>query len=329
MTKVGVIGAGAWGTALACAAERAGNDVVLQDYESDVADAINNSHTNPIYLPNTTLNPNIRATTQLKDVVDCDVVLLVSPAQYVRSTCQQLKPIWNNAVPLLICAKGIELESGMILSEILDAELPAAEIGILSGPTFAIEVANAQPTACTLAMNDMERAMELVEILGSERFRLYASDDIVGAQIGGAVKNVLAIASGMASGKGFGDNARAALITRGIAELVRLGLAKGAKAETLMGLTGMGDLTLTCNSMQSRNFSLGFALGQGQKLEDILKARKAVTEGVFTAKSVCKLANSLQVDMPICEGVNRILNEGADINIVVSDLLARPFKEEI
>lgn len=329
MTTVGVIGAGAWGTALACAAQRAGNDVLLQAHEMEVADAINRTHSNPTYLPNTALNPNIKATPNLEDIANCDVALLVAPAQFVRDTCRTLAGHWDNKTPLIICAKGIELDSGKIMSEVVREELPDALIGVLSGPTFAIELANALPTACTIAMDDVSQAMEIAEIIGSNRFRIYASDDVIGAQIGGAVKNVLAIASGMASGKGFGDNARAALITRGISELVRLGLAKGAKAETLMGLSGMGDLTLTCNSMQSRNFSLGVALGQGEILEDILKVRKAVTEGVFTAKSVCKLADSLNVDMPICMAVNDILNNGADINAVVETLLSRPFKEEV
>lgn len=329
MTKVGVIGAGAWGTALACAARRAGNDVLIQAHELEVAEAINRSHGNPTYLPNTNLDPNIRATSELGDIVKSDVVLMVAPAQYVRATCQQLKPIWKAGTPVLVCAKGIELDSGKVMSEVLAEDLPEAEIGILSGPTFAIEVANALPSACTLAMHDMDRALEVGKIVGSNRFRIYASNDVIGAQIGGAVKNVLAIASGMVSGKGFGDNARAALITRGIAELTRLGVSKGGKPETLMGLSGMGDLTLTCNSMQSRNFSLGVALGQGEKLEDILRVRKAVTEGVFTARSVCKLAESLSVDMPICAAVNQILNEGADINMVVDDLLSRPFREEL
>ncbi|WP_135081570.1 NAD(P)H-dependent glycerol-3-phosphate dehydrogenase [Terasakiella sp. SH-1] len=329
MAKIGVIGAGAWGTALACAAQRAENEVLLQSHEPEVADFINRSHTNPTYLPNTSLDPNIKATPDLLEMVDSDVILMVAPAQFVRATCQTLKPHYKEGTPLLVCAKGIELNSGKIMSEVIGEELPQASIGILSGPTFAIEVANALPSACTLAMDDMKQAMEIANIIGSDRFRIYASDDIIGAQIGGAVKNVLAIASGMVSGKGFGDNARAALITRGIAELARLGVAKGAKSETLMGLSGMGDLTLTCNSMQSRNFSLGMALGQGDKLEDILKARKAVTEGVYTARSVCKLANSLNVDMPICAAVNQILNEGADITKVVDNLLARPFKEEI
>ncbi|NVK18559.1 MAG: NAD(P)-dependent glycerol-3-phosphate dehydrogenase [Methylocystaceae bacterium] len=329
MTTVGVIGAGAWGTALACAARRAGNDVLIQAYEPEVADAINLSHSNPTYLPNTNLDPHIKATPDLSDLKGCDVILFVAPAQFVRSTAQQLKPNLKKGTPLLICAKGIELESGKLMSEVLGEELPGAEIGILSGPTFASEVANGLPSACTLAMDNSDQAMEIAKMIGSSRFRIYASDDIIGAQIGGAVKNVLAIASGMVSGKGFGDNARAALITRGISELARLGVAKGAKSETLMGLSGMGDLTLTCNSMQSRNFSLGVALGQGEKLDDILKVRKAVTEGVFTARSVCKLAASLHVEMPICAAVNEILNKGADLNQVVDMLLSRPFKEEM
>lgn len=329
MTKVGVIGAGAWGTALACAAQRAGNEVLLQAHEPEVADAINRTHSNPVYLPNTSLDPNIKATPHLNDLADSDIILMVAPAQFVRATARQIKPFLKKETPLLVCAKGIELDSGKLMSEVLREELPEAEVGILSGPTFAIEVVNALPSACTLAMSNLSHAMDIANVIGSNRFRIYASDDIVGAQIGGAVKNVLAIASGMASGKGFGDNARAALITRGISELVRLGVSKGAKAETLMGLSGMGDLTLTCNSMQSRNFSLGVALGQGEKLEDILKVRKAVTEGVFTARSVCKLAQTQRVEMPICAAVNRILNEGADITQVVEDLLSRPFKEEL
>jgi len=329
MTTVGVIGAGAWGTALACAARRAGNDVLIQAHEAEVADAINRSHSNPTYLPNTNLDAHIKATADLADLKDCDIILFVAPAQFVRPTAQQLKPHLKDGKPLLICAKGIELDSGKLMSEVLSEELPDAEIGILSGPTFASEVANGLPSACTLAMKNLDHAMDLAKSVGSSRFRIYASDDIIGAQIGGAVKNVLAIASGMVSGKGFGDNARAALITRGISELARLGVAKGAKPETLMGLSGMGDLTLTCNSMQSRNFSLGVALGQGEKLDDILKVRKAVTEGVFTARSVCKLAASLHVEMPICAAVNEILNKGADLNQVVDTLLARPFKEEM
>lgn len=329
MAKVGVIGAGAWGTALACAMQRAGNDVLLHAHENNVADIINQTHINTVYLPDIELNSKIKATHRLDDIIDSDVVLLVSPAQFIRDICRQLKPLWKKGTPALICAKGIELNSGELMSEILAEELPEAKIGILSGPTFASEVAKALPSACTLAMNQMAHAIEIAEIIGSPYFRIYASDDVIGAQIGGAVKNVLAIASGMISGKGFGDNARAALITRGISELSRLGIAKGAKPATLMGLSGMGDLTLTCNSMQSRNFSLGVALGKGQTLENILKNRTAVTEGIFTARSVCKLAESLNVDMPICKAVNHILNENGDISTVIKDLLARPFKTEI
>ncbi len=232
-------------------------------------------------------------------------------------------------MPAVICAKGIERQTGALMSEVAAEALPGGPLAVLSGPTFAAEVARGLPTAVTLACADGDLGALLMAALGSRRFRPYLSDDLVGAQIGGAVKNVIAIACGIVTGRGLGDNARAALITRGLAEMVRLAMAKGAQPETMMGLSGLGDLTLTCNSQQSRNMSLGVALGRGEALADILAARRSIAEGVSTAPSVVALAGRLGVEMPICEAVDRVLHHNADIDATIEALLARPFKAEM
>jgi len=327
--KIAVIGAGAWGTALAMAAQRAGCEVMLQAYEPEVAEAINKTHENPVYLPGHPLDPAITATADLKEAISwAEAVLMVAPAQHVRGLCRSMKTDWPQDLPMVLCAKGIENKTEMLLSEVVAEELPQAPLAVLSGPSFAAEVARRCPTAVTLAAETQDLAVALTEALSSPLFRIYRSTDVIGAQIGGAVKNVLAIACGIAQGKDMGDNARAFLITRGLAEITRLGMAKGAQMETLMGLSGIGDLSLTCSAMQSRNFSLGFALGKGQPLEEILGGRKAVTEGVHTAASVIDLARSLKVDLPICTAVNQILNEGADIEKTITGLLDRPPRDE-
>ena len=325
MKNIAIIGAGAWGTALAMVARRAGRNVVLQAHEPEVADAINGSHENSLFLPGMALDPEIRATNNPAEAaVDTDVVLLVVPTQFLRAVLTGLSGNLPSGVPVVICAKGIEQETLALMSEICEEVVPQAPVAVLSGPTFAAEVALDRPTAVTLASADKALGVGLSEALGTSRFRIYRSDDIVGAQVGGAVKNVLAIGCGIVEGRGLGDNAKAALITRGLAEIVRLGLAKGAKAETLMGLSGIGDLVLTCNAMQSRNFSLGVALGQGEALDGILAVRTSVAEGVFSAASVSKLAGSLSIDMPLSVAVDGILNHFADINATIEGLLARP-----
>jgi glycerol-3-phosphate dehydrogenase (NAD(P)+) len=328
MTKIGIIGAGAWGTALAAVAHGAGCEVVLQAHEPEVADAINTRHENPVFLPGVELDPAIRATTDAADAAQADAVLLVMPAQFLRAVTAGLTGVWQAGTPAVICAKGMEQGSSALLSEVLRETLPGVEAAVLSGPTFAIEVARGLPTAVTLACADQAVGAMLCDSLGTSVFRTYRSEDIVGAQLGGAVKNVLAIACGIVEGKKLGDNARAALITRGIAEIARLGVAKGAHPETLMGLSGIGDLTLSCNAMQSRNFSLGVALGQGKTLSDVLGGRKSVTEGVYTASSVTELAGKLGVDMPICLAVDAVLNHGAGIDNTIKSLLARPTGDE-
>lgn len=326
--KIGVVGSGAWGTALAATAKRAGRDVVLHAHEADVADDINTHHVNRRFLDGIDLDPAIRATTDLTEITACEAVLLVMPAQFLRAVTTQMSPHWPAGLPAVICAKGIEQKTGALLSEITAETLPQAALAILSGPTFAIEVARGLPTAVTLAAKDDGLAAKLSIALGTPTFRAYRSADIIGVELGGAIKNVLAIGCGIIQGRGLGDNARAAFITRGLAEIARIAAAKGAAPETLVGLSGLGDLTLTCNAMQSRNFSLGVALGEGRTLEDILSERAAVTEGVFTASSAVQLADSLGVDAPLCAAMNGILNRQADIDATIRALLARPVGNE-
>ena len=328
MRTIGVIGAGAWGTALAMAAARAGRRVVLQAREPEVVAAVNDRRENTLFLPGLPLDPAIRATGDFAVAAGADAVLLVTPAQHLRAACRALRPDLRPGAPVVICAKGIELDTGCLMTEAAAAELPDATLAVLSGPTFAAEVAKGLPTAVTLACADAGLGRAVVDAIGGRTFRPYLSDDLIGAQVGGAVKNVLAIACGVVEGRKLGDNARAALITRGLAEIARLGLRLGGRAETLMGLSGLGDLTLTCSSMQSRNMSLGAQLGQGRPLADILAERTSVAEGVYTARAVVDLAGRLGVDMPICAAVDAILNRGADLETVIDALLARPFKAE-
>jgi glycerol-3-phosphate dehydrogenase (NAD(P)+) len=326
--RVGIIGGGAWGTALAQTLRRAGRAVVLWGRENEVVAAINRDHVNPLFLPDIALDPAIRATESLAEAAAAEALLLAVPAQHMREMAQALAPQLGTPLPVVICAKGIEAGSGALMSEVVAAALPNAPRAVLSGPTFAGEVARGLPTAVTLAAEDGELGRLLVATLGSATFRPYLSDDPVGAQIGGAVKNVMAIACGIVMGRGLGDNARAALITRGLAEMVRLALAKGGKAATLMGLSGLGDLTLTCTSLQSRNTSLGLALGQGQSLAAILASRRSIAEGVSSAAAVTALAARLGVEMPICAAVDEILNRKASIEHAIAALLARPFRDE-
>jgi len=303
--------------------------VIVQAHEAEVANAINNAHENTAFLPGVRLDDGIRATTDVTEAVQTDAVLLVAPAQFLRSVCEAAKPHWKPGTPAIICAKGIEQNTFQLMSDVVSDVLgDAAPVAILSGPTFAIEVARDMPTALTLACADEKLGQHLCSSLSSRCFRTYYSNDVIGAQLGGAVKNVMAIACGIVEGRAMGDNARAALVTRGLAEIARLGNVLGADEHTLMGLSGLGDLTLTCNAMQSRNFSLGVLLGQGRSLADILAERKAVTEGVFTAAAVTELARRKQVDMPICQAVDGVLNHGVDLDAIITGLLSRPLNSE-
>jgi len=329
LQNFGVIGGGAWGTALASALLRAGRDVLLWAREEEVVSSINQQHENSVFLPGVSLDPRLKATNDLSAMASCHGLLLVTPVQHTRMVCTQLAALGApEDIPLVLCSKGIEMGTLKLPSDIVGEALPDHPLAILSGPSFAAEVAKDSPTAVTLACADEALGKELVQAVGSRTFRPYASTDVLGAQIGGAIKNVMAVATGIATGCQMGENARAALITRGLAEMMRLGLAMGGQAETLMGLSGLGDLTLTCSSTQSRNMSLGLALGQGRKLSDILAERKSVAEGVPTAASAATLAQLNKVDMPIVAAVDAILNHQARVDDTVAALLARPFKTE-
>jgi glycerol-3-phosphate dehydrogenase (NAD(P)+) len=326
--RAAVIGAGAWGTALANVARRAGLDVVLWAREAEVVRAIADRGVNDLFLPGVPVDPAVRVTSDLAAASDAELVLVVVPTQHQRAVATALAPHLSAGVPVVDCAKGIEIATGLFPSEILAEALPGHPIAALSGPTFAAEVARGLPTAITLAAPDLELARQLAQTIGQTTFRPYASDDLPGVEVGGALKNVLAIACGIVEGKGLGQNARAALITRGLAEIVRLGRAKGGRSETAMGLAGLGDLVLTCSSTASRNYSLGFAIGRGEKLADIQTQRRSIAEGVPTAAAVTALAARLGIELPIAAAVHAILHQDADIDATIAALLARPFRDE-
>jgi glycerol-3-phosphate dehydrogenase (NAD(P)+) len=327
--QLAVIGAGAWGTALAETLRRAGRDVALWAREAEVAHAVNERHENPLFLPGIRLDEAIVATTELAvAVVAAEAILLVVPAQHLRGIAGALAAHVAPGTPLLICAKGIEERTLKLMSEVAAEMLPGAPCAVLSGPTFAVEVARGLPTAVTVAAADTAVAAAFLASIGTRSFRPYLSDDPVGAEIGGAVKNVLAIACGIVAGRRLGDNARAALITRGLAELVRLAVAKGGRPETLMGLSGLGDLVLTCTAMQSRNHSLGVALGEGRALAEIVAERRSIAEGVDTAASTAALAKRLAIEMPIVAAVDAILHRDGSIDDEIAAILSRPLRAE-
>ena len=329
MARIAIIGGGAWGTALACVARRAGHKASLWVREAEIADAINAGKGNPVFLPGIALESGIAATGDMAAALArADAVLLVAPSQFLRPVAGSMRPHLTPGTPVVLCAKGIEHDTLALMTEAAEETLPGCPIAVLSGPTFAREVALGLPTAVTLACADAAVGQRVVDLIGIPLFRPYLSDDPIGAEIGGAVKNVLAIACGIVTGKKLGDNTRAALITRGLAEMARLGVAKGGKPETLMGLSGLGDLTLTCNGPQSRNMSLGIALGEGRALQEVMAERKSIAEGVFSAATVVALAARLGVEMPICAAVDQVINHGADIERTIAGLLSRPFRTE-
>lgn len=329
MQKLGIIGAGAWGTALAAVARKAGRDVTLWAFEPEVVAAVNGQHRNPLFLPDVTLDPAIIATGDLAQAARADLIFLVVPAQFLRAVCGRLAPLLAPGTPVVICAKGIEKGTGALMTDVVREMLPQAEMMVMSGPTFAAEVAAGLPTAITLGAGNAALGNRVAAAIGSPAFRPYLSNDVIGAEVGGAVKNVLAIGCGIADGRKLGANARAALLTRGLAEIVRLAVARGGRAETLMGLSGLGDLVLTATSMQSRNYSLGVALGQGRSLAEILGERRSVAEGVATAEAVAALAQKIGVDMPICTAIDMVLNHGGQVDKVLKGLLDRPLRAEV
>jgi len=324
---IGVIGAGAWGTALAQMLAGNGRAVVLWAREDDLARAINDTRTNPVYLPGVTLHPTIRATSAPGDLAGLEVVLLVTPAQAMGAVLAQMPGLTGD---LVLCAKGIEAGSGRLMVDVARERMPQAGLAVLSGPTFAHEVAAGLPTAVTLACTGgAAQWRRLAPVIARPTFRPYFSGDVIGAEIGGAVKNVLAVACGVVEGLGLGQNARAALISRGFAEMVRFGLAFGAEAETLTGLSGLGDLVLTCNSTASRNFALGKALGEGAAASDLLADRHTVAEGAFTAPVLAELARARGIAMPIADAVAALVSGAIRARAMADALLARPLRPEM
>ena len=321
---IGVVGGGAWGTALACLARRAGCRVTLWSRDPAISNAIASDRANPVYLPGLALDAGIEAAPALSSLGNCDAVLLACPAQAVRVVAARLP----GSSPVLICAKGIEAASGLLMPEVLAEVLPGRPIAMLSGPSFAEESVQGLPTAVSIATADAGLGRDLASALAAGAFRPYWTDDITGVSLGGAVKNVLAIAAGIVEGRGLGHNASAALVTRGFAEMARLGLAMGARLETLTGLSGLGDLVLTCNGPLSRNRSLGVALGKGTSLARHMEGKRQVVEGEATAPAVLARASKLDIEMPICAAVDAILHRGAALDEAIRALLARPLRRE-
>jgi Glycerol-3-phosphate dehydrogenase len=323
--RFGVVGGGAWGTALAQLLAADGAPVRLWAREEEVVQAINTQHRNPLFLPDAPLAPSLTATSNLADLKDLDALLVVVPVPYLRAVLGSLPP--DNS-PLVFCSKGMEAESFAFPVDLARDAFPARPRAVLSGPTFAHEVAAGLPTAITLAADDLALAEALAHALARPHFRPYASTDVIGAEIGGAVKNILAIACGIVDGAGLGLNARAALISRGFAEMTRFGLARGAQAETLAGLAGLGDLVLTCTSSNSRNFALGQGLGRGQSAAELMADRRTVAEGAFSAPVVAAAARAGGIDMPITDAVARLVAGETSVADAVQALLSRPLRRE-
>ncbi|HNQ91845.1 MAG TPA: NAD(P)H-dependent glycerol-3-phosphate dehydrogenase [Alphaproteobacteria bacterium] len=328
MTKISVIGAGAWGTALAQCYATAGHDVTLWSRDADLAARMSETGRNTDYLPDIDLHKSIDITTDLASVSSADVILNVTPAQFLRTNLKLLGPLLRDHQKMVICAKGIETQTHKLLSTVATEETPKAEIAFLTGPNFAKEISRGLPSASTLAAANKTTGEQIVKLLTARNLRLYTTNDVIGAQTGGAVKNVIAIACGIVHGLGLGESARAALVTRGLAEIARLAVSLGGKRETLMGQCGVGDMMLTCSSMTSRNFSLGAELASGKPLEEILAGRNSVTEGVQTAKATHDLAKEHNVDMPITKAIYECLYNALPITSAIDQILTRPQREE-
>ena len=326
--SVGIIGAGAWGTALAQVVTLAGRKALLQAREPDVVEAINGAHQNTLFLNGVALSGNVTATTDIADLAGCDLVLAVPPAQHMRATLKAFAPFARAGLPVVLCSKGVERGSDALMTEVLADALPQAIAAVLAGPNFAREVAQGLPSAVTIACGDEPIGARIAATLAGPSFRPYLTTDLIGAESGGAIKNVIAIACGIAEGKGLGRNAHAALITRGFAEMTRLAMAMGARLETMTGLCGMGDLVLTCSSPQSRNMSVGLALGGGLSLAQALEGKVSVAEGVESAPAVVELGKRFNVELPLCNAVAAVLSGRISVDEAVGGLMSRPLKSE-
>ncbi len=328
-TSISVIGSGSWGTALAQTLATKGLDISLWARRKEVANEVNNAHTNETRLPGVTINPRVSATTDIEEALQNDIILMVTPAQSMRSALEQMKKHIRPEHVLVLCSKGIEQETLLLMSEVVEEILPGTKTAILSGPNFAGEIARGKPAAATLACTDEQLAIALQNVVASTHFRPYITTDIIGTQVAGALKNVIAIACGIGKGLEMGENGRASLVTRGLAEITRLGVAMGAKPETFLGQSGVGDMMLTCSSEQSRNFSFGLALGKGSSISEIMEGKNTVSEGFFTAKTCAALAKKHACDMPICTNIHACVNGDSSIAEALKAVLNRPLRHEI
>ncbi len=332
MSRVAVIGAGSWGTALGIIAGRAGHDVCLWSRNDEVVGQINSEHVNRVYLSKHTIPESVSATTDMKEALSgAEIVLLASPSHATRALLEKILPCARPQMLFVSATKGIEIETGKRISQVLVDVIGGKfqpRFVCLSGPSFAYEVAAGQPTAVVAAGENLDDSLRVQKLFSFENLRVYTNNDLIGTELGGATKNVMAIAAGMVAGLGLGSNSVAALITRGLAEMMRLAVAQGARVETMMGLAGLGDLVLTCTGSLSRNRFVGQELGRGRKIEEILGEMREVAEGVKTTKAVKRLAESFNVEMPITEEVNAVIYEGKSARDAASELMSRPLRVE-
>ena len=324
---VGVLGSGAWGTALACILNKKTN-ISLWAYEKETVRQINKYKINKSYLPGIKIPNNVKATNNLEELKTNKFIFICIPSQFIKKIILEFKKFYKKEMILIICSKGIEKTSKELISEVVKKIIPKSKTAILSGPSFAIEVAKKKPTAVTIASKNEKNAKELAKLVNSKVFRCYYTNDIIGVQLGGVIKNILAIAAGITESQKLGSGARAALMTRGLAEMMRIGVAYGAKESTFYGLSGLGDLMLTCNSKLSRNFVTGLLIGKGKKIKEIIKSNKAISEGVINSKTIFNLSKKKNIEMPVCESVYRILYKNAKIKETVEKILSRNIKKE-
>jgi len=331
--RLAIIGAGSWGTALAILAARRGHSVVVWSHEPDVAHAIAEGRENPVYLPGFSIPRSVRATTALEEALEgVDVVIVALPSHVCRAMYERARPLLHPRVLIVSATKGIEVETQMRMSEVLRDVLREwfePRVVVLSGPSFAQEVARGDPTAVVAASYPLEHSERIQHLLSGPSFRIYTSPDVIGVEVGGAVKNIIAIGAGVVTGLGWGNNSVAALITRGLAEMTRLVLALGGRVETMAGLAGVGDLVLTCTGPLSRNRQVGIELGRGRKLPEILAGMRQVAEGIRTTRAVYALSQRLGVEMPITASIHALLYEGRDPREVAAALMERPLKREL
>ena len=327
LKNIGIIGAGAWGTALSCILNKKEN-ITIWSYEKKTVHQINKYRTNKTFLPNIKIPNNISATNNLKDLMSCKFIFICVPSQFIKKIILKFKNFYKKDMIFVNCSKGIEHSSKLLISDTIKKILPGSEVAILSGPSFAIEVAKKKPTAVTIACKNQNNAKKLAILLNSKNFRCYYTNDVIGVQFGGIIKNILAIASGIVKSQKLGSSAKAALMTRGLSEMKRIGLAYGAKESTFYGLSGLGDLILTCNSELSRNFSTGLLVGKGKKINEIIKSKKTISEGIINSKTIFNLSKKKGIEMPVCGSVYKILYKKNKIKNTIEKILSRDIKKE-